>query len=450
MSRFDRLVLSTLSVLGLLIGALAWRGDHVGATVVSVSPAQGATGVSTQAMVRIVFGQEMSTDITGTLLSITPPLSGTVHWEGKALTFVPFAPLAPQTIYTVTLAAGLKSQQGRPVLAPPTWHFRTGTPRILYLGRGQRDLDQLMVVSLAGGQPITLTQEPFGIWDYSLSNDGTTIVYAAMHQDGSSDLMLVSPDGSGRRQLLACPQAACNGAAWFPDGRRLIYERHNLPAAGSFPGPGRLWLLDMTTGKTAPVFQDTQALGFGAHLSPNGQWLAYFSPSDQAVQAYDLNSGRNLMVPSQQGEPPVWSPQGDALVMADIQFRGETVAAHLFRVDVQSNSITDLTGDENVADVSPVWSPDGQWIAFSRKSPAAATTAQIWVMRRDGSQARVLTNDADFYSSAPAWSPDGHHLVFQRFSLQGVNAQPGIWLIDMETGSLRELATPGNRPTWLP
>jgi TolB protein len=109
-----------------------------------------------------------------------------------------------------------------------------------------------------------------------------------------------------------------------------------------------------------------------------------------------------------------------------------------------------LTGDENVADVSPVWSPDGQWIAFSRKSPAAATTAQIWVMRRDGSQARVLTNDADFYSSAPAWSPDGHHLVFQRFSLQGVNAQPGIWLIDMETGSLRELATPGNRPTWLP
>ena len=44
MSRFDRLVLSTLFVLALLIGALAWRGDHVGATVVSVSPAQGATG----------------------------------------------------------------------------------------------------------------------------------------------------------------------------------------------------------------------------------------------------------------------------------------------------------------------------------------------------------------------------------------------------------------------
>jgi TolB protein len=450
MSRFDRLVLSTLFVLVLLVGALAWRGDHVGATVVSVSPAQGATGVSTRAVVHVNFGQEMSPDTSGALISFSPPVSGTVRWEGKTLTFVPSAPLAQQTIYTVTLTAGIKSQQGRPVLAPPTWHFRTGRTRLLYVARGQQDLDQLMIMPLEGGQPITLTQEPFGIWDYALSNDGAAIVYAAMRQDGGSDLMLISPDGSEHRQLLACPQAACNGAAWFPDGRRLVYERHNLPAPGSMPGPGRLWWLDMTTGKTEPVFQDTQALGFGAHLSPNGQWLAYFSPSDQAVQVYNLNGSRNLMVPSQQGEPPVWSPQGDALAMDDIQFRGELVAVHLFRVDLDSNAITDLTGDQDVEDGSPAWSPDGQWIALSRKAPTGATTAQIWVMRRDGSQARALTDDTNFYNSAPTWSPDGRYLAFQRILLQGVYAQPRIWLIDVATGALRELATLGNRPTWVP
>jgi TolB protein len=156
------------------------------------------------------------------------------------------------------------------------------------------------------------------------------------------------------------------------------------------------------------------------------------------------------MVPSQQGEPPVWSPQGDALAMSDIQFRGEHVAVHLFRADLDSNAITDLTGDEDVEDGSPAWSPDGQWIALSRKAPAGATAAQIWMMRRDGSQARALTDDTDFYHSAPTWSPDGSYLVFQRILMQGVYVQPGIWLINVATGSLRELATSGNRPTWLP
>jgi TolB protein len=450
MSRFDRLVLSTLFVLSLLIGVLAWRGDHVGATVVSVSPAQGATGVSTQAVVRIVFGQEMSTDVTGTLLSFNPPLSGTVRWEGKTLVFAPSVPLAQQTTFSATLTSGLKSQQGRPVLAPPTWHFSTGRTRILYVGRDQRGRDQLMVVPLEGEQPITLTQEPFGIWDYALSNEGAAIVYAATRRDGGSDLMWMSPDGSGRHQLLACPGAMCNGAAWFPDGRRLVYERHTLPAPGSFPGPGRLWWLDMATGKTEPVLQDTQALGFGAHISSSGQWLAYFSPSDQAVRIYNLNGGRNIMVPSQQGEPPVWSRQGDALAMNDIQFQGEHVAVHLLRVDLDNEAITDLSGDKDVSDDLPAWSPDGQWIALSRKTPAVSPAAQIWVMRRDGSQARTLTDDTNFYNGASTWSPDGRYLAFQRVSLEGVYAQPEIWLVDVATGGLRQLAALGSQPTWLP
>jgi TolB protein len=346
------------------------------------------------------------------------------------------------------------------VLDPPTWRFTTGQTRLLFIGRDNQNHDQLMSITPAGGTLTALTQEPFGVWDYSVSTDGSAIVYAAMRQDGGSDLVTIAPDGRGRRKVLDCPQAMCNGAAWFPDGKRLVYERHTLPAPGAFPAPGRLWLLNLETGQTEPVFQDSQKLGFGPHVSPDGQWLAYFAPSEQAVQLYRLSDGRNLMVPSQMGEPPAWSPRGDAVAMSNILFMGERTAVHLFRVDVDSNSVTDISvapnavvpnaGDENVDDGAPDWSPDGEWIAFRRRSPAAAMSAQIWVMRRDGTQARQLTDDEYYDHSGPTWSPDGRTLAIQRFPLDELNASPGIWRLDVATGQLRELVTPGTRPTWLP
>ncbi len=462
MSRFDRLVILILCLLAALTGLVAWRGDRVGAFVISISPAPDATGVSTHAVIRITFGQEMSPAVAEPL-TLSPIVSGTARWEGKTLAFIPSSPLDPQTIYTATLAEGLASRQGRLVLDPPTWRFTTGQTRLLFLGRDDKNHDQLTLalparasvsITPAGGTPTALTQEPFGVWDYAVSTEGSAIVYAAMRQDGGSDLVIIEPDGRGRRKLLDCPQAMCNGAAWFPDGRQLVYERHTLPAPGAFPAPGRLWRLNLDTGQTEPVFQDSQKLGFGPHISTNGQWLAYFAPGEQAVQLYHLREGRTLMVPSQMGEPPVWSPRSDAVAMSDLLFMGERTAVHLFRVDVESSGVTDVSGAENVSGVpnddgAPDWSPDGEWIAFRHKSPAAMT-AQIWVMRRDGTQARKLTDDESHFHYAPTWSPDGRTLAIQRFPLDDLLASPGIWLLDVATGQLRELVSPGTRPSWLP
>ena len=51
---------------------------------------------------------------------------------------------------------------------------------------------------------------------------------------------------------------------------------------------------------------------------------------------------------------------------------------------------------------------------------------------------------------APAWSPDGRCLLFQRYPLEKPNPRPGIWLLNVETGELQEVVTPGQWPTWLP
>ncbi|MCB0152172.1 MAG: PD40 domain-containing protein, partial [Caldilineaceae bacterium] len=70
---------------------------------------------------------------------------------------------------------------------------------------------------------------------------------------------------------------------------------------------------------------------------------------------------------------------------------------HLFLVDPIADTRVNLSGETSpVEDGAPVWSPDGEWIAFRRNindGPGATLSKQLWIMRADGSDARPLTDD---------------------------------------------------------
>jgi TolB protein len=451
LSSFDRAVIAILCSLGLLLALIVGLGDRVGLQVVGVSPADGAKEVSTQAVVRVTFDQKISTAGAGFPLEITPPVSGTLRWDESALELVPAQPLAPNTTYTVTLASHLSSQQGRPLNGPLSWQFSTRQPRILYVAPDAQGNDQIFMLTVVGAEPIQLTQELYGIWDYTVSADGAAIIYAAMREDGGSDLWLMAVDGSQPQRLLACPEGVCSGAAWSPDGQRLVYERRVMLTPGAAPGPPRLFWLDITSGQSVPVFEDKQILGYGARWSPDSRWLSYVAPSSQGLQVYNVEDGRNVLIPSRMGGLAEWHPQGGSLLVSDIQQQKEGFAVHMLRAEPGSGQLTDMSGETAyVEDGSPAWSPDGGWIAFTRKPAGASMGKQLWLMRPDGSEAHYLTNEPDMHHSLPAWSPDGRYLLYQRYPLKEMGAQPGVWRLDVETGQTTELTTPGNRPTWLP
>src|SRR6187549_3687826 len=54
--------------------------------------------------------------------------------------------------------------------------------------------------------------------------------------------------------------------------------------------------------------------------------------------------------------------------------------------------------------LSPAWSPDGKWIAFSMRG-------DIFKMPADGGEAIALTSGPAYYFE-PAWSPDGTRIAF--------------------------------------
>ncbi len=428
------------------------RGDQVGTRVVAVSPADGAEGVSTLAPVQVTFSQPIL--LTGALhsLILEPPVSGTAQWRGSSLVFHPAEPLQPDTLYTATVPAGLQGEGGGAVRRSYRWQFRTGHPRVLWLAPDVADRYQVFLLdpTRPNAEPVPITAAAGGVWDYAPAPDGSQVAYAAERPDGGSDLWLVSVNEPRTpRQALACSDAFCSGPAWHPDGQRLIYERRTLLNADGAQGPPRLWWLDLASGETVPVFDDSQWLGFGANFSADGRWLSHVAPHKQAIYIYNLEDGRSLEVPTQMNEPAVWSPQADLLLVVDMVASDEGYASHILRVNADSGQVVDLSASDTLGDASPAWSPDGREVAFTRRTRANPLGGEIRTMPATGGEGQLLFASSDFHHGGLSWSPAGRTLLMQRIVLRQAGS-PEVWQMDRSSGEMERLAPVGAWPRWLP
>jgi Tol biopolymer transport system component len=457
-SRFDAVVWSVLVTLAGLTAVVIVAASQIALEMEQFTPGWDSTNVSTQSQIRVAFVEEIAS-VPDTAVTLSPFISGTTTFTGNTLTFQPSQPLAPNTDYQVTLAEGIEGADGRTLHEPIAWQFHTGQPRILFIKPDSEAPDQLFVADPTGQTPpVQLTQALATVIDFAVAPDSSQIAYSVMtHDDGmtaNSDIWLMNADGTDQHIFLACPDAVCTRPLWMPDGRRLIYERRNIPQPGAPPGNPRLWWLDAQTGETVPVFADSQLLGLAATISPDGQWLSFVSPTDQGIQLYHLADGTGRLIPNRMGTAVSWRPDSQQIALADIVTSGQDWNVFLYTFDVDADQPVLLSqpvqAGFEVDDSSPVWSADGQTVVFGRKEARTSMGRQMWLMNADGTNAIPLTGETDIHHSNMALSPDGRTLLYQRYNLKELYTQPGVWVMDIQTGQVTEIAYPATQPAWLP
>lgn len=125
-----------------------------------------------------------------------------------------------------------------------------------------------------------------------------------------------------------------------------------------------------------------------------------------------------------------WSPDGKAIAVShrpDPTLNTGFMESDLSLVDVASGDRDELVTRPGT-DSSPLFSPDGKWIAFSSSGgqPEPIGLSDIWLISADGGKPKLLAYTHDRRASPEAWAPDGKSIYVQQSvgTLRQIQAVP--------------------------
>jgi len=194
--------------------------------------------------------------------------------------------------------------------------------------------------------------------------------------------------------------------SWSPDGKQILFSSAE---GGKDFGPG-IWLSDIT-GNIPPRYI---APGHTASWSPHGGLLAIFefvpgySAGDISLHILDLNTSEDTVVYETRGKyigGLSWSPNESDLAFALAQ-EGNLDAVNIYKLSITSGELVQFTTSGRSA--SPIWSPDGNLIAYVTEEPGEE--ARLHLQDSDASCGVTVPNLRNI--SDPTWSPDGIYIGY--------------------------------------
>jgi len=234
---------------------------------------------------------------------------------------------------------------------------------------------------------------------------------------------VMNADGTGLQYLeFSVPnQATWQPTFFFSDGRRVLF----LSMEPRRDGPGRpfdqyytqtpthLWVYDLDSKSLEELAtRERMAVFYTPALLLNDQRMLVQVVRNRVGQIFSMNldgSDAREFTRAEDGFPYGLSLSKD----------GKRVAYHISGNSGYEVWIADITG-ANRARVAgraghlyfgPMWSPDGQWLAYADCEPGrdpGHDWCDIWISRPDGSQQRQITEGGSMWFGATYGTPQNH------------------------------------------
>jgi dipeptidyl aminopeptidase/acylaminoacyl peptidase len=304
-----------------------------------------------------------------------------------------------------------------------------------------------------------------------VSPDGKRVVYAvrqAVMDAGKSEyrthIHLVNADGSSAIQLTKGDKS-CDEPQWSPNGKWIAFlsarsgkrnvwvmppepgegvRQTNVPTAVTsfqwLPGSDRISYTALdgpTPAETKAKKDKSDARVVDENVKLSRVYVVGVNPIEgNKGDSEKWTASRLTSVSGKDRAAYDWSPDGKRLAFSYTHTPSPDDWATA-RLSIADGPAKDpppsLTGNTEAAETAPLWSPDGQWMAYvaSYTPPTWAGSGRIHIIPAKGGKPRPLATTHDRwgrYSELIGWSADGRSLYYTE--MQGT--QTGVCRINLD------------------